>query len=345
METKEIIYYPIIKIPQYFILENYKKISPPLPVEPQKPKMKYPIDNRKPFFSTSIYLIIFLLFISIVAPSTFVYTFYGMLILGIYKYISHNKQQNLYYSRLRTEEQNHSFQLQEYSKEWNKWKIQKMHADKLKEISNDNVDSVKSRKLFLKELIAFKEISLKETEFNKLGVSEILFFNALYNEFRDKITHNKTVFVSGENSYYTPDFIYFDEEIFIDIEIDEPYTLEEHKPIHYEFNDESRDDFFVDLNWGIIRFTEKQIIKETDNCIETIKSIISIMEGKTNLYNIYTTKEKAWTKDDAVNLAKNFFREDYLNLPKVMIRKKTPNVSIFNVDCVDNKDYIDDLPF
>jgi len=176
METKEIIYYPIFKIPQYFILENYRKISPTLPVEPQRPKMKYPIDNRKPFFSTSIYLLIFLLFISIVAPSTIVYTFYGMLILGIYKYISHNKQQSLYYSRLRTEQQNHSFQLQEYSKEWNKWQSQKMHADKLKEISNDNVDSMKSRKLFLKELIAFKEISLEETEFNKLGVSEISFF-------------------------------------------------------------------------------------------------------------------------------------------------------------------------
>ena len=50
----------------------------------------------------------------------------------------------------------------------------------------------------------------------------------------------------------------------------------------------------------------------------------------TNLYNIYTTKDKTWTKDDAINMAENFFREDYLNLTKAKIKKKTPKASLYN---------------
>ena len=120
------------------------------------------------------------------------------------------------------------------------------------------------------------------------------FYVDLFKEFNDKILHNKSVFVSNHNSSYTPDFIYRNEEIFIDIEIDEPYTLEERKPIHYEFNDDNRDNFFLDINWAIVRFSERQIVNEPHNCIETIKSVLSIMEGETNELNTYDLKDSVF---------------------------------------------------
>jgi len=317
-------------------LDNYRKIIPPIPNEPKRPIKKYPHDTRKPFFSTSVYIIILLIIVTIIAPDTALYTFYGMLVLGVYKYISHNKQQNLYYKLLREEEQNYSIQLKEYSEERNKWLTQKRHVERLIEISKENIDPILSRKNFLNELVNFKQISLKETSFNESGTSEMSFYVDLFKEFNDKILHNKSVFVSNHNSSYTPDFIYRNEEIFIDIEIDEPYTLEERKPIHYEFNDDNRDNFFLDINWAIVRFSERQIVNEPHNCIETIKSVLSIMEGETNELNTYDLKDSVWSKEDAINMANNFEREKYLNINPIIIKKPMPPKPIFTED---------DLPF
>jgi very-short-patch-repair endonuclease len=63
--------------------------------------------------------------------------------------------------------------------------------------------------------------------------------------------------------------------IFIDIEIDEPYSFEERKPIHFDDSDCERDKYFAESGFIVIRFTEDQIIDNTYQCYFIIKKCIS----------------------------------------------------------------------
>jgi len=103
------------------------------------------------------------------------------------------------------------------------------------------------------------------------GKTEIYFLeNYLLPEFKNKIQINTSV--GGINSY-CPDFVYNDGELYIDIEIDEPYDYVNKKPIHYVgSNDESRNCFFSENNWFVLRFAEKQIQDSPNDCIDFIKS-------------------------------------------------------------------------
>lgn len=101
----------------------------------------------------------------------------------------------------------------------------------------------------------------------------------------------------------------------IDIEIDEPYTGYEHKPIHYiGCGDEYRDANLCNLGWIVIRFSEKQVYTEAEKCISYVKYILSLIDKSLSGSDIVLPRtDKRWTSTEAVIMAAKGYRESYLH--------------------------------
>ncbi|NET45697.1 hypothetical protein [Okeania sp. SIO2B3] len=118
----------------------------------------------------------------------------------------------------------------------------------------------------------------------KKGRSEDIFLKALQYFFPRKIIVGYVVAKYSEYPY-TPDFIYYLSEwnLYVDIEIDEPYTLIGRKKIPTHCTDDpkeiSRDNFFIQNNWIVIRFTEEQILKYPVSCCKFISESVSLLTG------------------------------------------------------------------
>lgn len=106
----------------------------------------------------------------------------------------------------------------------------------------------------------------------------------------------------------------FEKGFRIDIEIDEPYTGYERKPIHYiGCGDNYRDQILINHGWIVVRFSEKQIYEESSKCIAYIKYLISsIFNGGDALYE-HPTYDKKWTENEACILSVRKYRESLLN--------------------------------
>lgn len=120
--------------------------------------------------------------------------------------------------------------------------------------------------------------------------------------------------------YYIPDFIYKDENICIDIEIDEPYTTDL-KPIHCknDIKELERNLFFESKNWIIIRFSENQIATSPLSCCLLIAYVIKRYTKNSNYFNKiiqnYTQEyglkvEKRWTRFDVNEYIERKYREE-----------------------------------
>ncbi len=118
---------------------------------------------------------------------------------------------------------------------------------------------------------------------------------------------------------YEPDIAIIETDnkygIRIDIEIDEPYSGLDKKPIHFiGCGDEFRDRNLSNLGWIVIRFSERQIFKETDKCINYVKYVIGLIDN--TIYpasTVFPTPDKRWTEIDARLMAARNYREKLLN--------------------------------
>ena len=114
---------------------------------------------------------------------------------------------------------------------------------------------------------------------------------------------------------YVPDVVYFNREtgVAIDIEIDEPYRLDTHEPIHIIGMDEDRNQFFLDNGWGVIRFAEEQVLKYPEGCCQLIARVAErIATGSTNLPKARMELVEQWDKTMARRAAKERSRESLL---------------------------------
>ena len=160
------------------------------------------------------------------------------------------------------------------------------------------------------------------------------FFNACANVESYEYTYSRF-------SYY-PDIALIFIGLYIDIEIDEPYTIDAGriKPIHffsessYESIDNKRNRLMTRAGWEVIRFSEEQVFCYTNECIHYIQDFISaIQETPEGFYYDYETsslrryseeqsdnseanngvwKKKKWTEEDAVLMAEHRARDIYL---------------------------------
>lgn len=155
----------------------------------------------------------------------------------------------------------------------------------------------------------------------KKGVAEDSFYPYLEN-IRGVTIHRNCKIKAG-NTYYYPDFVIEDKvnNFLFDIEIDEPYEIDEGRPIHYQkgnrYNeyvsvDEIRNDFFTNNNWFVIRFSEEQTLKNPNDCIKFIKKVLKNCSRFKLGIPKCNIKVKKWTKKRAYKLAYENYRDTYL---------------------------------
>lgn len=127
---------------------------------------------------------------------------------------------------------------------------------------------------------------------------------------------------------YEPDLTLQDEKsllhngklfnLFIDLEIDEPYDFINLKPMHCKGDDIARDKYFNKYGWIVIRFSEKQVITNTNGCVLHIAKVIrsiapEIFSIPSSLNNVIPLEtENFWNMHTAQVWAKSSYRQTYL---------------------------------
>ena len=156
------------------------------------------------------------------------------------------------------------------------------------------------------------EIGLVNVTNSQKGKSEILFLEHLYNEFGRKVLIDYSPDI-GKNPFQ-PDFILIDKKtgLYFDIEIDEPYSLINGKTIHHNrTKDTERNSFFNRINWGVIRFTEKQIVESPIKCVSLIKETLKAIHNRNEYINHEIEIENFWTHEEALIMKMNDYRNSY----------------------------------
>ena len=133
-----------------------------------------------------------------------------------------------------------------------------------------------------------------------------------------EINNEMHLAIPGRFSPYEPDYVLYSSSLnlYIDVEIDEPYDGYYRTPTHTtDGNDDTRNLFFVESGWIVVRFTEKQIHTDANGCIETLRSIIDSL--KTNAINdcIKTRElEERWDSKQSLKWERELYRETYLGI-------------------------------
>ncbi len=153
------------------------------------------------------------------------------------------------------------------------------------------------------------------------GHSESQFERDLWRYFPGKIHTGLLLPRPDQASPYTPDFTYLDSalNLHIDIEIDEPYTYDTRRPLHYLNcpKDQQRNQRFLEWGWVVVRFSEAQVVKHPASCCKTIASVVGQITGDNSIMvsfrQIPTLKpELCWTLPEAQQMADTCYRESYL---------------------------------
>lgn len=154
---------------------------------------------------------------------------------------------------------------------------------------------------------------------NREGISETLFISKVLEKF--KSTYIKDAVLPGKGGLpIVPDILLHDSELnfYLDIEIDEPYVWTKNIETHYAGSDSDRDFDILYANWFIIRFTERQIVKNPESCLlhieRAIDCIRSLVQNNTYVKFQRNTllEEPAWAKSDCTTMMLNDYRNEYL---------------------------------
>lgn len=149
---------------------------------------------------------------------------------------------------------------------------------------------------------------------------ERIFRNELKQYFSNRIYTGLTLTIPDFPHPYTPDFAYIDQEInlYIDIELDEPYVYHTGQPTHFlgYWKDSKRNSYFLRKGWIVIRFSEEQIAKYPKSCIKSIATVISEITNDTSILapfkNIPDLQPvKHWTEAEAIEMCSQKFRDTY----------------------------------
>jgi len=178
---------------------------------------------------------------------------------------------------------------------------------------------------------------------NKKGFKEDEFFVFLTNYFSKdfKVYNDKHIPQQNNLRPYEPDFILLKEtksdNIFINIEIDEPYEGLSKTPTHIIYQDVYRDLFFTNRGYIVIRFTEKQIHLKPVDCCSFIASVIQSIDPNNTFNNLKQinelAKEDQWDSLQAKKWVLERYRENYLGINNFGIREDSiASIKSFNTD-------------
>lgn len=178
---------------------------------------------------------------------------------------------------------------------------------------------------------------------NQKGYKENDFYYQLKLNMVDiEIVNNVHMVIPNFNKPYEPDIILFDRSInlYIDIEIDEPYDGYYRYPTHYIHpedevkQDDIRDLFFTESGWIVIRFTEKQIHCQVNECIDHIKNVLKSIYNQDFLADVKCEKEDQWDYYQCIQWQKYYYREKYLGIERF---QKQHSYKEIQIDTGDNE--------
>lgn len=148
-----------------------------------------------------------------------------------------------------------------------------------------------------------------------------------------------SLFVGNNTNPYEPDLAYIEAQkgIFIDVEVDEPYSGWERKPIHYKTNygtiDDKRNDYFTERGWTVIRFSEKQVKEQPLSCLKRIYQLLhtmntSIIIPQCLIDESDITLDEMWTESEAQRREQKNEREKMLGIDKFISPTDETHTSI-----------------
>jgi hypothetical protein len=142
-----------------------------------------------------------------------------------------------------------------------------------------------------------------------------------------QVFDDRFILVKNNPKPFEPDFTLIDEKnninIFLDIEIDEPYEglndISKRRPTHYQQFDTNRNNAFKNRGWIVIRFAEIQVHQKPNSCCRFIADVLKSINPKyvvpASLSNIERLNPiRQWTKEEAENWSLERYREKYLGI-------------------------------
>lgn len=172
---------------------------------------------------------------------------------------------------------------------------------------------------------------------NQKGYTENSFYSLLKQHIIQlELANDVHMVIPNFNKPYEPDIVLYDKNInlYIDIEIDEPYDGYFRYPTHNTDSegdikqDDIRDLFFIESGWIVIRFSEKQIHCQSIECIDYIKNVINSIYN-----NVFTTEAKCtiedqWDYNLSIQWEKIHYREKYLGISHFNKQYSNKEISI-----------------
>lgn len=160
---------------------------------------------------------------------------------------------------------------------------------------------------------------------NQKGYKEKDFYNQLKQNITDiEMTDNVHMVIPNFNKPYEPDIVLFDKNLnlYIDIEIDEPYDGYYRYPTHFinpedEIKqDNIRDLFFTESGWIVIRFTEKQVHCQAYECIDYVRNVLNSLYNRNFVTDTACIRENQWDYNQCIQWQKVYYRENYLGIER-----------------------------
>jgi len=132
------------------------------------------------------------------------------------------------------------------------------------------------------------------------------------------------------------------QNIFIDVEIDEPYGGVSRSVTHAKGEDDHRDLYFISRGWIVIRFAEIQVHKQARQCVaficKVVKEIAPEIGIPPSLLNMENPKiVEQWDQIQAEQWAKENYREKYLGHEFSTIEDIKENDSAIEFSEIDKK--------
>lgn len=172
---------------------------------------------------------------------------------------------------------------------------------------------------------------------NQKGFKEDDFFNQIKTQIPQiGTTNNVHMVIPNFNKPYEPDIVLYDKKLnlYIDIEIDEPYDGYFRYPTHYVHpeeevkKDDIRDLFFTESGWVVIRFTEKQVHCQANKCVDYLKNILNSIYNKHFDTDIKCEKENQWDYNQCIQWQKIYYREKYLGIERFQKQYSNKEIEI-----------------
>jgi hypothetical protein len=190
---------------------------------------------------------------------------------------------------------------------------------------NYNIFKLKheSKEVLYKKLLHSKSDYLKRTSNNSRGKSEVYFLKYLNQSLLNVLID---ISIIQDGNTYEPDFTVICKEtgFHLDIEIDEPYSFINGELLHHDRSaDNNRNKAFLNNNWGVVRFSEKQIINNPLSCVKLIEDVFEAVKERNWIVDFNGPINEKWNYENCILMANSNYRNTYLpkDMQKVIERK------------------------